>query len=133
MSCPDHVGSAQVAAIARRDLGGDHPPGDRLAAWQLPEPRRGPDDHAEPAAADVPAAGADLGPGELVAAEPPQVVVMRDAATAARWGRAPASRRAAIRISAGVRTVTMTAWARAVPGDHRDGRPSSAGQGACPG
>ncbi len=43
-------------------------------------------------------------------------------ATAARWGRAPASRRAAIRTSAGVRTLTPTAWARAALDDHRDGR-----------
>ena len=40
-------------------------------------------------------------------------------ATAARWGRAPASRRAAIRISAGVRTLTMPAWARGGLDDHR--------------
>jgi hypothetical protein len=32
---------------------------DRLAAWQLPEPRRRPDDDAEPAAADIPAIDAD--------------------------------------------------------------------------
>jgi hypothetical protein len=43
-------------------------------------------------------------------------------ATAARWGRAPASRRAAIRISAGVRTLTTTAWARAALDDHRGGQ-----------
>ena len=41
-------------------------------------------------------------------------------ATAARCGRAPASRRAAIRTSAGVSTLTTTAWARAAPDDHRD-------------
>ena len=40
-------------------------------------------------------------------------------ATAARWGRAPASRRAAIRISAGVRTLTMSARARGGLDDHR--------------
>jgi hypothetical protein len=34
-------------------------------------------------------------------------------------GRAPASRRAAIRISAGVRTLTTAAWARAPLDDHR--------------
>jgi hypothetical protein len=33
---------ARAAAFARCDLGGDHAPGDRLAAWQRPEPRRGP-------------------------------------------------------------------------------------------
>src|SRR5689334_3925724 len=42
-------------------------------------------------------------------------------ARAARWGRAPASRRAAIRTSAGVRTLTTTAWARAALDGHRDG------------
>src|SRR6266702_1780605 len=43
-------------------------------------------------------------------------------ATAARCGRASASRRAAISASAGVRTLTTTAWARAAPDDHRSGR-----------
>ena len=43
-------------------------------------------------------------------------------ATAARCDRAPASRRAAIRISAGVRTLTTTALARAALDDHRDGQ-----------
>jgi hypothetical protein len=57
------VGSAQAAAFARCDLGGDHSPGDRLAAPQLPEPWRGPDDHAEPAAADIPAVDADVDSG----------------------------------------------------------------------
>ncbi len=59
--------SARVAPFARCDLSGDHPPGDRLAAQQFPEPRRGPGDDAEPSA-DVPVADADLGSGELVAA-----------------------------------------------------------------
>jgi len=43
-------------------------------------------------------------------------------ATAARCGRAPASRRAAMRISAGVRTLTMTAWACAALDDYRGGQ-----------
>jgi hypothetical protein len=42
-------------------------------------------------------------------------------ATAARWGRAPASRRAAISISARVRTLTTTAWAGATLDDHPGG------------
>jgi hypothetical protein len=63
------VWSARAAAFARCDLGGDHAPGDCLAAWQLPGPRRDPDHAAEPAAADVPAACADVGSCELVAAE----------------------------------------------------------------
>jgi hypothetical protein len=62
---------ARAAAFARCDLGGDHPPWDRLAAWQLPEPRRGPDDDAEPAAADIPAVDEDVEPGELIAAQLP--------------------------------------------------------------
>jgi hypothetical protein len=45
-------------------------------------------------------------------------------ATAARCGRAPASRRAAISVSAGVRTLTTTAWARVALDDHRDGQPA---------
>src|SRR5208337_45677 len=42
-------------------------------------------------------------------------------ATAARCGRAPPSRRAAISTSAGVRTLTTTAWAYPALDDHRDG------------
>jgi len=42
-------------------------------------------------------------------------------ATAARWGRAPASRRAAISISARVRTLTTTAWAGVTLDDHLSG------------
>ncbi len=53
-------------------------PGDRLAAWQLPEPRRGPDDYAEPAAADIPSVDPDVDSGELIAAQPPQVLLMDD-------------------------------------------------------
>jgi hypothetical protein len=56
----DSIWSERAAAFARCDLGGDHAPGDRLAAAQLPGPRRGPDDDAEPAAADISAAGADV-------------------------------------------------------------------------
>ncbi len=37
--------------LARRDQAGDHAPWNRLAASQLPQPRGGPDDDAEPAAA----------------------------------------------------------------------------------
>src|SRR5439155_1632037 len=46
------IWSARAVAFARRELGGDHPPGNRLAAAQLPEPRRSPYHDAEPAAAD---------------------------------------------------------------------------------
>src|SRR5580704_3711116 len=42
-------------------------------------------------------------------------------ATAARCGRAPVSRRAAIRTSAGVRTLTTPAWARTAFNNHRGG------------
>jgi hypothetical protein len=44
-----------------------------------PGPRRGPDNYAKPATADIPAAGADVDSGELIAAQPPQVLVMHDA------------------------------------------------------
>jgi hypothetical protein len=47
-------------------------------------------------------------------------------ATAARWGRAPASRRAAISTSAGVRTLTTPAWAQAALDHHRCRRPRKA-------
>ena len=33
---PGSIWSVRAAAVARCDLGGDHAPGDRLAAWQLP-------------------------------------------------------------------------------------------------
>ena len=56
------IWSARAAAFAGRDLGGDHAPWDRLAASQLPGPRRGPDDDAEPAAANIPAIDADSTP-----------------------------------------------------------------------
>jgi hypothetical protein len=48
---PGSIWSVRAAAFALCDLGGDHPPRDRLAAPQVPEPRR-PDAHAEPATAD---------------------------------------------------------------------------------
>jgi hypothetical protein len=43
-------------------------------------------------------------------------------ATTARCGRAPASCRAGIRSSAGVRTLTTTAWAGTALGDYRGGQ-----------
>ena len=73
------IGSARAAAFARWDLGGDHAPGIRLTAPQLPQPRRGPDDDAEPAAADIPAVDTDVDSGELTAANLPQVLRVHDA------------------------------------------------------
>ena len=67
-SRPGSVWSVRTAAFAPCDLGGDHAPRDRLTTSQLPEPRRGPDDHAEPAAADIPAGDADVDSGELITA-----------------------------------------------------------------
>jgi hypothetical protein len=43
-----------------------------------PEPRRGPDHHAEPAAPDIPAINTDVNPGELIAAKLPQILAMHD-------------------------------------------------------
>ncbi len=54
-------------------------PGQDQMAGGSDGPRRGPDDHAEPAAADVPAVDADVEAGELIAAQLPQVLVMHDA------------------------------------------------------
>jgi hypothetical protein len=65
--------------MGRCDLGGDHAPGDCLAASQVSEPRRGADDDAEPAAADIPSIGADVDSGELIAAQLPEVFLMHDA------------------------------------------------------
>jgi len=62
-SRPGSIWSARAAAFAGCDLGGDHAPRNRLAASQLPEPRRGPDDYAEPATADIPAIDADVDSG----------------------------------------------------------------------
>jgi len=76
----------RAAAFARCDLGGDNAPWDRLTASQLPEPRRGSDDHAKPAAADIPAVDADVGSGELIAAQLPQVLVMHDASDGSQVG-----------------------------------------------
>jgi len=76
---PGSIWSERTTAFARCDLGGDHAPWDRLAARQITGPRRGPDDYAEPAAADVPAVYRDVDPGELIAAQLPQILVMHDA------------------------------------------------------
>jgi hypothetical protein len=122
---PGSVRSVQAAAFARCDQGGDHAPRDRLAAPQLPGRRRGPDD-AEPAAADVPAADTDLGSGELLAAQLPEILLSHNAGDGSQMRSCSASRRAAIRTSARIRTLTMTARARATLDDHRHGRPSSA-------
>ena len=75
---PGSIRSARAAAFARRELGGDHPPWDRLAASQRPEPRRSPYHDAEPAAADIPAIDADVDSGELIAAQLPQILLMHD-------------------------------------------------------
>jgi hypothetical protein len=83
------IGSTRVAAFARGKLGGNHTPRDRLARPQFPRPRRGPDDHAEPAAADVPAVDIDVDPGELIAAELPYVLVMHDAGHGRQVGSCP--------------------------------------------
>ena len=83
LACPPvmagSIGSALAAAFAWCDLGGDDPPGDCLGTWQLSGPWCGPDDHAEPAAADIPAVDTDVDPGELVAAQLPQIGFMHDA------------------------------------------------------
>jgi hypothetical protein len=68
------------------DLGGDHAPRDRLAAWQPSLARRGPDDYAEPAAADIPAIDPDVDPCELIEAQMPQVLVMHDAGDRSQMG-----------------------------------------------
>jgi hypothetical protein len=80
------IWSARATVFARCDLGGDHAPWDRLAAWQLPGSRCGADDDAEPAAADIPAVDADVDSGELIAAQPPQVLGMHDASDGRQMG-----------------------------------------------
>src|SRR4029077_7624351 len=76
--CCSCIWSAGTTAFARGELGGDPPPGNRLAAPQLPGPGRSPDDDAEPAGADVPAIDADVDSGELIAAQLPKVLLMHD-------------------------------------------------------
>jgi hypothetical protein len=93
-SRPGSVCSVRAAAFAWCDLGGDHPPGDRVPAPQLPPPWGGRDDDAEPAAAgfvnlmgphrsatataaDIPTIDADVDT-ELIAAQLPQILVMHD-------------------------------------------------------
>lgn len=97
-----------------------------------PQPRRGPDDDAEPAIANVPASDADVNPGELIAAQLPQVLVMHDAGRGSQVrGLAPASRCAATSISAGVRTFPMTTWTRVTLDDHCGGQTVVCGVGPC--
>jgi hypothetical protein len=112
------IGSARAAAFARGELAGEHPSGDRLAAPQFPGPWRGPDDHTEPAAADIPAVDTDVDPVSSARHSCHRSSLCTMPATAVSWGRAPASRCAAIKISDGVRTLTTTAWARAALDDH---------------
>jgi hypothetical protein len=78
MSRLGSIWSARAAALARCHLSGDHTPGNRLAASQLSEPRRGPDDDAEPAAADIPSIDANVD-SELITAQLPQILMMHDA------------------------------------------------------
>jgi hypothetical protein len=94
----------------------------RLAASQLPEPQRGADDHAEPAAADIPAAGADVESGELIAAQLAEIVVMHDASHDSQVrscsGQLPGGDQDLGRGP----TLTTTAWAGTALGDHRGGQ-----------
>ena len=76
------------ASSARCELCSDHPPWDRLAASQLPEPRCSYDDDAKPAAADIPAVDTDVDSRELIAAQLPQVLAMNDASDGSEmWSR----------------------------------------------
>jgi hypothetical protein len=115
------IWSARAAAFARCDLGGDHTPWHRLAASQLPEPRRGPDDYIEPAAADIPAPGADVDAGELIAAQLPQVLLMHDASHGSQVRPCCCELPRSNQDLGRVRTLTTTAWARAAADDHRGG------------
>jgi hypothetical protein len=97
------------------------PARDRLAAPQLPGPRRAPDDHAEPAAADIPAAGADVDSGQLTAAQLPQVLVMHDAGDGRQMGPCSREPPRGNQDPGRVRTLTTPAWAHAALDDHRGG------------
>ena len=86
---PVRAGSIGVSAsrgVRPLRSGREHPPWDRLAAPQLPGPWCGPDDHTEPAAADIPAVDADVDPCELSAAQQPQVLGMHDAGDGSQVG-----------------------------------------------
>jgi hypothetical protein len=108
----------QAAAFAKSDLGGDHPPWDRLAAVQFPQPRGGPDDYAEPAAADIPAIDADVDPGQLIAAQVTQVLVMHDVGDGSQVGSGPREPPRGNQYLGRVRTLTMTALARVALDNH---------------
>jgi len=95
-----------------------HAPGDRLAAWQLPEPRPGRDDDAEPAAADVQPSTRTSTPVSSSRHSCHRSSVMHDPS----HGSQVRSRPAAISMSGGVRTLTTTAWAGAALHDHCRGQ-----------
>ena len=80
------IGSARAATYARCDLGSDNPPGDRLAAPQLPS--RGAVLTTTPNQRPriSPAVGTDIESGELIAAQLPQVLVMHDARDGSQMG-----------------------------------------------
>jgi hypothetical protein len=114
------IGSARAAAFARCDLGGDHAPWDRLAASQLPGPRRGPDNDAEPAATDIPAVDADVD-SPVITGQLPQVLVMHDASDGSQVGSCSSKPPRGDQYLRRVRTLTTT-WARAALDDHRGGQ-----------
>ena len=121
-SRPGSIWSARAAASARCDLGGDHAPwivwprGNSPVRGVAPTttPNQQPRISKPSMRTSTPVSSSRHGCHRSSGCTIP--------ATAARCGRAPASRRAAIRTSAGVRTLTTTAWARAVLDDHRNGQ-----------
>jgi hypothetical protein len=100
------VWSARAAAFAWCDLGCDHAPWDRLASWQLPSPRRGPDNDAEPATANIPAVDADVDSGELIATQLPQILVIHDARDGSQVGSCSREPPRGDQDLSGVRTLT---------------------------
>ena len=117
-----HVSDQRESRRSRpANWAGDRPPWDRLAALQLPESRRSHDDHAEPAAVDIPAISVDVDSGAhrgTVTA----VFGMHDADEGGQlWSCSREPSRGNQDLGR-VRTLTSTAWAQAALDDHRDGQ-----------
>lgn len=119
---------ARATAFTRCYLGGDHPPGDHLAAGHFPRPgvaptttpNQRPRISQQSARTSTPVSSARHSCHRCSGCTMP--------ATATTWGRTPASRRAAIKISAEVKTLTTSAWTHLVPGTTATAAPSSAPQ-----
>jgi hypothetical protein len=113
-------------AFTRYDLGGDHPPRSPNRSDSFPvrrvAPTTTPNQRPRISQPSVPM----LTPVSSARHSCHRSSRCTMPATATTWGRAPASRRAAITIPARAGTLTTTAWTHLTPGHHRVRRLSSA-------